>query len=151
MEQYLLPYYLNKSTKDDLEHFVYTLKLLLDSAMKIYPYIKLMVHFIIPLNQEVLPMEAIARGVVGGALDGVKVASGTSQALTKIAPQVLKGLGFAAGGIAIALDLAFLIHTCVTIGDVPHVVKLRSLADQMEEMDLESVQYLRNRLCISFF
>jgi len=151
VKEYLLPH-LNKSTnKTDLEHFMSTLKLLLDSAMKIYPYIKLLVHFIIPLNQEVLPMEAIARGVLGGGLDVVKVASGTSQALIKVTPQVLRGLGYAEGGVAIVVDLGFLIHTCVTMDDVPHVEKLRSLADQMEEMDLESVQYLRNGLCISFF
>jgi len=138
MKKYILPH-LNKAKRDDLEQLISILKLLIDSAKKIYSYIKLMVHFIIPLNKEVLPIEAITRGVVGGTLDCVKLASEAGQAFTKIAPQVLKGLGYAAGGVAIALDLGFLIHTCVTIGDVPHVEKLRSMADQIEEMDLESV------------
>ncbi len=84
-------------------------------------------------------MEAIFRGVAGGTIASVKVASEAGQALSKIAPQILKGLGYAAGGVATAVDLGFLIHTCVTFDDVPHAEALRSLSDQMDEMDIESV------------
>lgn len=115
------------------------MKLLIVSAKKIYSCIKLVVYFIIPLNEEELPMEAIFRGVAGGTIASVKVASEAGQALSKIAPQILKGLGYAAGGVATAVDLGFLIHTCVTFDDVPHAEALRSLADQMDGMDIESV------------
>lgn len=144
MQQFLMAC-IGQKTRADLEHLRTILQLLNDSAQQTYCYIKKVVHFIIPLmalNDKELPVGAIARGVAGGTIAGFKVASGAGQTVTKIAPQLLKGLGYAAGGIAIVVDLGFLIHTCVTMDDVPHVGTLRSLADQMDEMDLESVQYL---------
>jgi len=138
MERYIYPF-CTSATKVELANVATTLKLMLNGEKRIYYFIELMVSFVLPLNEEVLPVEAITKGFVGSALDGVKVAAEVSQGATKIAPQFLKALGYTMAGAAIVIDVGFLIHTCVTMDDVPHAKTLRSLADQMEDMDIESV------------